>query len=407
MALFTAELLVSGLELNKMPQQFQVELFFLHYLTIQLISDQITTMEDHGVWKTLELSEMLSQAEDCVSKSKSFLNERVTVAKWWDNSVDDTSCQVLRGMIDLLLHQAQTLSPIGFHSGRILYEILQAVTEAHGLPSALEDRFLVPDMLKATPATVLPATAIIAGFGEALQASKSANNFLNRLVSDAAGAKGSDEKTAIILILLNASASTFELGELPVANNRLVFASKQIISWLADPEDLASSDIFRICQALQHLLPNMNEVYGSYWEDTLDFCVHIWKNTTMSAINEILPSIHASLKLSKVLENMSDPNDDLQDALKEFSGHKPSALIDLLKLPRDKHTHLLEIVDGVLCREVDKIPIRFITDLEDIFGLIASDSREIQTAAYNLLHKAIPAKQEQESVEILLDKKGE
>lgn len=210
------------------------------------------------------------------------------------------------------------------------------------------------------------------------------------------------------LVLLSLSAQIYPQGELPVTNtNRIVFAVKQIISWLDKPEKLSHPLRAEICRVLRQLLPCMSDVYGSYWEKTITFCLGLWTRAIETEkLTEILPVIHASMRLIRTLETMSDPNDDLQDAIKEYSNEKPQALIGLLRLPRETPSQPLEIVDAMLCREVEKIPVRNVPDLSDLYGLVSSESRDIQTAAFNLLHATIPTQQEQKSVDVLLEKTG-
>ena len=53
-----------------------------------------------------------------------------------------------------------------------------------------------------------------------------------------------------------------------------------------------------------------------------------------------------------------------------------------------------------------EIPIKDIKDLSTIYPLVASDHRFIQLAAFQILNRALPASQEQISVDVLLDKTG-
>jgi hypothetical protein len=105
-----------------------------------------------------------------------------------------------------------------------------------------------------------------------------------------------------------------------------------------------------------------------------------------------------------MLQSLEEPNDDLVEVLQTSAEKVSTALVDLLKLPREKHTQPLEIVDNLLCREVEKLPLQHIDDLSELYGLVAGESRAIQTAAFSILHKALPAMQEELSVDILLDK---
>ncbi|KAM0346667.1 hypothetical protein ACHAPU_005379 [Fusarium lateritium] len=400
MALYVSRL-SEKLPLSQLPRPFQLELLYLQCLTVQLISDQTTCMDENRLWQTLKHAEASSQAEEFVSKTRGILSDLATEAKPWGDSSEKS---IVQDLIDLLTQHSTELTPRGLYSARALSELVQSLAEAHGASSGFEDALLKPDVLKVSPTTVLPATAIIAGFGETLQPSKAANTFCNRVVSEIAGASAQSDKTLMTLVLLSSCAQIYETGEMPVANNRIVFAVRQITSWLDEPENLSPALCAEICRALDKLLPCMKDVYGSYWEKAIEFCISLWNRAHEFDLNEALPFIQSSLKLFRTIQSLPEPNDDLVDALKEYAGAKPRALIELLRLPRETSSQPLEIVDAILCREVEKISLRNTSDFSDIFGLLASDSRDIQTAAFNLLHNAIPEQQQQKSFDAMLDK---
>ncbi|KAM0328260.1 hypothetical protein ACHAQA_005669 [Verticillium albo-atrum] len=260
------------------------------------------------------------------------------------------------------------------------------------------------DALKATPTTILAAVALLDGFGEKLQSSKLVSTLCNRLVSDIAGLSAQSEKTLPTLVLFNTCARVYELGEMPVANNRLVFAIRQITSWLDDTVGLTPGLSAEICRALHTLLPSIKDVYGPHWERTIEFCTTLWSKASSDDLEDAIPYIHASLRLISALEALIEPNDDLVDALQEAAETKSRALLALLEIPREKSTQPLEIVDGIICRQAEKIPLKHMGDISDLYSLVASESREIQTAAFSLLHRALPTKQEQLSIDVLLDK---
>lgn len=405
MALYTSQLLESGLDLTKLPREFQVELLYLQCLTVQLVSDQITSRDGNGLWASLADATAMVQADELISSLRVFINERAAATKWWTAELDVASA-VIRDLVKLTMERSEELTARGLYSARALSELLQSVAETHGVSPELEAMLLEPDILKATPATVLPASAVITGLGQALQSSKSVNKFCNKLVSDVAGASADGEKTPMVLALLTLCAKTYESGELPVANNRIVFAVKQITSWMDEPKELSPSMSAEMCRCLTQLLPCMKDVYGSYWETTIGFAIALWEDVKPHQLIEMLPSIHASLRLLKTLETLPEPNDDLQEAIRETVFARSSGLIELLKVPRETSSQPLEIVDAMICREAEKISVKQLSDPSDMFALVASESRDIQTAAFGLLHRAIPSLQEQKSVEMLLDKTG-
>ncbi|KAJ6447290.1 sorting nexin-41 [Purpureocillium lavendulum] len=404
MALYVSELFRATGQNIPLLRQLRIELLYLQCLSLQLASDQITVAATNGLWQSLEEDEAALEAEELVTSSRSMLNDVVSSASGWIDTTDDSISGVVNGLVDLAMKEATDYSPRGVYSARVLSEVLQALTDAHGLPGGAEERFLRPDTLKARPETVFLAAGLVKGFGESLQASKAVGNFCNRLVSDIAAASADGERTCMTLVLFTLCAQLYEAGELPVANNRIVFAAKQITSWAEDLDVLDPGLCAEMCRALAWLLPSMKGVYGSYWEKALQLCTGLWERAGQLVLEQALPFIHSSLKLYKVLESIEDPNDDLQEALRDLSAAKSRDLVELLKLPRDSDSQPLAIVDGMLCREVEKIPVARIPDPVSLFPLVASESRDIQTAAFNMLHRKIPEQQQQQAVDMLLDK---
>ncbi|WYZ46016.1 hypothetical protein EsH8_IX_000241 [Colletotrichum jinshuiense] len=407
MASYTSKLLSSDISVSTLPESFQVELLYLLCVSIQMVSDQITLMDENKLFLNLDIGDALASAESFVSSTRVTINAIADEAKGWRDGSEAGSMKLVNGLIAIMTQETKELTPLGLYSSRALSELIQSLTEKHGFPAAGDEKINQLATLRPTPQTILAATAVLAGFGESLESSKAINNLCNRLVSDIAGASvepGKAEKALLILVLLNACLQVYEVGEVPVANNRIVFAVRQITSWMDDTLNLTPALSAEICRALQRLLPSMKDVYGSYWEKTIEFSTALWAKASDDRLDDSLPYIHTSLKLMTALETLSEPNDDLVDALKEFAETKSLSLIELLKLTRDKSTQPLEIVDAIICRQVNKIPLKHVSDLSDLYGLIAADSRSIQTAAFNLLHYALPAQQEELSVNVLLEK---
>jgi hypothetical protein len=399
MSLYSTLLLGEGVDIATLPRQFQIELLYIQCLTIQLATDQINSRDDNSLWLALESADSVSEAEALVTTLRNFINKGSLASTWWDDAVDEEQAHIFRGLFDLLKEESKELTPRGVYSARAISEIVQVLSEAHGLSSGLEEALLKPVLTKVAPDTALLAAALISGLGETIKSSKLASTFCNRLVSDIAGASVGGDKTMITLVLLTLSAQVYDSGKLPVASNRIVFAVKQITSWLEDNETLNAPLSAEICRVLTLLLPCMSDVFGSYWEKAIDFSLDLWDKAVEHPLPDALPFIHSSLKLIKTLKSLEDPNDDLQDALRESASKRSKALIGLLKLPRGASSQPLEIVDATLCREVERVSIKNVKEISDIYELVASESQDIQTAAFDLLHRAIPAIQEQRSID--------
>ncbi|KAI0161086.1 hypothetical protein GGR52DRAFT_562845 [Hypoxylon sp. FL1284] len=400
MAMYTIKLLTTEFQFHYLPVAKQVDILKYLSVTMELAADQLTVMDKDKIWSSLSSDAALSAAEGFISSVRSFLNGLTTDSDHWRDGPG-----LVHDLVQALINEAKSLAPISLYCARALGELIQSLTETHGFPSSGEQWLTSLDVLKNGPSTALPAIAILGGLGESISASRAVSNFCNRLVSDVAGANLGEESTLTTLILLNACMQIYDVGELPVAHNRLVFAVRQITSWLEAPEDLDYRFAAEACRSLQRLLPCTKDVYGPYWEKTVDFCTYLWTKPMFQPLECRIPEIHSSLRLISTLRSLEDPNDDLVEALQNAEEKISAAMLELLKLHRAKDTQPLDIVDSVICRQVEKIPLNHVKDLSEIYGLVASDSRAIQTAAFTLLHKALPAAQEQLSLDVLLEKK--
>ncbi|KAK3943378.1 hypothetical protein QBC46DRAFT_338629 [Diplogelasinospora grovesii] len=403
MAVYTSKLLASGIEITSLPEEFQVELLYLLSLTLELATDQLAVMQADGLWSSPADQDMSTEVEDSISSSQNAINAIVSDAVGWgDSNLEGTS--LVERLIRIMLQQTQHLGAMALYSAKALSNLLQALVEARGLPANLEEWFSKQGIMR--PTAMFPAIAFLAGFGEALASSKVVNTLCNRLVSDTVGAMPGLEKTLSSVVLLNACMSVYETAEVPVENRRLVFALKQMCTWTETPDEMGSRLAAETCKAIHRILPSVIGVYGPYWEQTIKYCIQLWNHAGRDSVEARLPYIHSSLKLMSALETTPEPNDDLVDALKEYSEHRSKALLELLKVPRDEITPASQIVDVLLCRSVEKIPLAHLKDLPDLYPLVASNSREIQTAAFGLLHRALPVVQEELSVNILLENKN-
>ncbi|KAI1843874.1 hypothetical protein JX266_009930 [Neoarthrinium moseri] len=405
MAMYLSKLFSTGLELDTLPTEVQVDMLFYMWLTAEVASDQLTLMAEDSVWKSLAVDAAISDAEQLSSSSRKLLMSVNEDASTWREGSGSKGSVLVHGLFEKLLDESKLLTPLGLYSAKVLSEMFGDLIDQHGFPSSGEQWLAGLDILKSSPATILPAVVILTSLHEALDASKPISNFCNRLVSDAAGAKIDSDKSLATLVLLNACLQVYKPDEVPVAHNRLVFAVRQITSWLETPEEVDHRFAAEACRSLTLLLPCIKDVYGAYWERSIEFCIHLWTERTSEPLDDRLSAIHASLKLMQTLQSLDEPNDDLVDVLQSTAQKRSSALVGLLSLPRDKATQPLEIVDGIVCRQIEKLPLDHVEDPSDLYSLVAADSRTVQTAAFTLLHKALPAAQEKLAVDVLLEKK--
>ncbi|KAK3391308.1 hypothetical protein B0H63DRAFT_467712 [Podospora didyma] len=405
MAVFTSKLLSSGVKLSSLHPDFQVELVYLLSLTAALAADQLTLMQANELWASIADEGISDEIEDFVTSAKRIINDIVIDAKGWRESDLRGDSLVERLITIIMLPQIQDFSPMAFYTAKVLSDLFQALTETYGPLVKAEELFSKLGVMKATPKTIFVATAFVTGFGQTLASSKVVTALTMRLVSEMFGASPGFERTFYSVVLLSACMSVYEAGEVPVENRKQVVALKQMTQWTDTPGQMSNELAAETCKVIHRLFPNVKDIYGPYWEQTVDYCLYLWKKATKDPVDVRLPYIHSSLKLMSTLEASTDANEDLVEILVERSKAKSDALLGLLKIPREKDTQPCQIVDEVLCRAVDKIPLEHLDDLSDLYGLVASDSRAIQGAAFGLLHRALPVVQEKLSVDVLLEKK--
>lgn len=403
MGFYTTALLDNGASLEALPKRFQAEILYLLYLVAEVSSDQMALMNQDGLFSTLSDPKLFTEVEDFVASTRKVIKDIFAQNSQWRAGKGD---DMLDELVSIMMQQAKSTTAIGVYSARALSEVLESFADAHAYGNLAEEWIASLDILKVTPETVLPLVAILTGFGEILVNSKSVSNLLNRVISDIAGAKPEAEKTLLLLIVLNACMPIFELGELPVANNRLVFAVKQITSWFEEsPDEVGAAISTESCRALQRLLPCIREVYGPYWRRTLEYCITLWLDAAKDDEEQRLPYIYTSVKLLSSMRAMDEPNDDLTDALISLAEPIYHGLLELLKIPVSALSQPQRLVHELLCRETIKIPTSYFRHVSDIYSLMASESKDIQTAGFLIIDRVLPAAQEQISIDAVLDKK--
>ena len=67
----------------------------------------------------------------------------------------------------------------------------------------------------------------------------------------------------------------------------------------------------------------------------------------------------------------------------------------------------MTFVDEQLSRELAKMPLSHIKDdMSEFYPLVASDSRTVQSTAFDILHRALPEAQQQISLDVALEQRG-
>ena len=409
MARYTSKLVDDMDIVTCLPKTLLVELLHSLLLTVELLSDRIDLFPDGRLPEGV----MDYDATSDLVFSKFLSPEIIKAHRWKPQNTanpDGDMGRVVNSLSANLIESARSTSPSAYYASKALNHLLTRVLDAHKCSIADCDANLTESgvVLLETKDT-LTNIGILSGFNTNLAKSKVASNLCNKLVSAIVDASPQSEKTLGLLVLLNTALAVYDEEEdaIPVSTNRLVFAVRQILSW---SEDLASTDsrlASEACHALQRLLPAIKDVYGTYWETALEFCISIWESDMNSELSDdIIPMVGMSLKLYSVLRKIQEPNDDLLEALSSNRNRISLGLVHLLKLQRPMNHKPLEFVDTILLRELREISTDDLQDLSDFYLVLSSDNRKLQSAAFHMLQSGIPSVQQQLSVDVLLEKRG-
>lgn len=412
MALYTSKLLCHGTTFKGLSTDDAVAIIQLLCLTFALADDQCNLGEGNILWDSLANAEIERSVFEFMDSEHIILQNICNQANSWCNdSPDGPSAVLAQRLVKHLINASSGTSPVAFYAARSLNRIISTLATTHGWNSLGGDEWLASlNILKSSTTNVFAAVAIISGLQEFLATSRLINNLCNRLVSDVTGASASRENTLDLLIFLNATLAIFEPRNLPVAQNRVVFAVKHITSWMSDDHALSLPLAAEACRSLQLLLPSIKDVYGPYWDTSINFCISLWRGKHHKWASDTqlqqLPVLNASLRLVSSLRSLKDPNEDLSEALTDSARLISDGLLELLQVPRRTNSSPWLAFQNHLWRQTMDIPINHIPDLSALYPLIASDSFLIQSAAFLMLGRAIPAGQEQISLDVILEKKG-
>ena len=444
MASYTSQLLSSGIAFDK-DEVHHAELLSLLSLTTQLAADQLTLIKDEvpllgshhndhshpsakgqdssieqQLWSMSEESIAFSEIQDSVKITQQAIDSILASGNWKEG---------LGGrFITLLLEKQRAFSSEALYSAKTLSDLFQRHVAEHGSAAlgGLDDWIKELGIMRANPQTVLPAIAFITGFGQIIAKSRAIGDLCKRLLSEMIDAVPSGSKTLYSLVLLNACLSVCTPGEFPVDNRKLALAFQQFASWDVVPKPAGAAEdetrtydaaiATEACRALHLIFPELIQVYGGFWEQIIQYCLSLWESARDHASELTLPYLHASLKLisaieracasSAVASDESEVNEDLLEVMKETAKPRAKALIGLLKaLSNGSATTspCQDIVDELLTRLTKRIPVEHI-DAFDLFSVLKSESRSIQTSAYSLIHRAMPVQLEQRYIDDLMDK---
>jgi E3 ubiquitin-protein ligase listerin len=392
-------------------------LFSLLALTASLANDNLSLAGSNGLWNKYT-PEVEADAMEFVSETQALLTEWLRKSnEWWSESNRTSQFSFVETALQACLDASKGISAASYYNARVYSVNMAELIEMHGWHSS-KTSFLEATVkeVKNTKDSFY-AAAFLTGCRIPLSSSKASTLLCNGIVADLTGFDPNKDIERVLrhIVLLNLIMSNYENISESIAKQRVIFLVKHVVKWLEDgsfPVALKAET----CRLLSYLLILMKDIYGEHWEILLSFITTFWSSANRvdagaSQEQANLPIIHASMKLYSTLESLSmddEPNDDLIDAWKDTEESAAKGLITLLKHSQhfpDEFHQPLRIVNELLARLVSRVPLKRIDDPADLFPLLYVASGPVQKTAFQILHKQIPAAQEQISLDTALDNK--
>ncbi|KAK4545073.1 hypothetical protein LTR36_003624 [Oleoguttula mirabilis] len=396
----------------------------LLYLTALLAEDNLSVLGTNGLWNPNKNQDAEAAVLDFVSETNAVLNdiwqrtspELQAVEEQTAAPVSDYSRQF--AALDQLRQDQSNGSAVHYYVALASAKVNTNLFELHGHNA--EQAKASESLLKKARTSKDPLfiAATIVGLQHPLAGTQSLSRYCNELVADLTALDMSDpqheQKAFEQLVLLNNILQTQEEAVGTIAKQRLIFVVKRLVPALNAGITLAITA--EICKALAALLPGVQDMYGEHWAQVLAYLISFWTSVESQAGGPTAKEgriliTHASLKLYDTLRKLAkaeEANDDLVDALKEDSERIYDGLVLLLKSANgvsDETHQPLMVTHELLARQIFQMPQKPVQDADELYPLLYTPSRAIQQAAFDLLHKHIPATQEQLSLEVALDNK--
>ncbi|GAD98073.1 RING zinc finger protein [Paecilomyces variotii No. 5] len=381
----------------------QETLFYYLPLAVQLIDDDIS-IEGCNSITGLEASEDREEHVEIVTTGRALINSwaRVDGTRVSADTPDLSSTFI--NFWESKLESLEGNSPEEYRVGEAFAKVMSEVD-----PSALgkSSNFLTDLSREIRKSNVIRSAAWLSVLRDSVVSLPAGTRLCNELIADSTGIDPQKKRTDALrtLSLLNLLTHGEEDMTASVPTQRLVFLVKNLVQrWQSGIDFLdAKAEILKV---LTSILPALKEIYGSHWIETMEILNTVWTETNGG--DEGLPLLHASFRLFDRLKSMvnDDANDDLVDAWTESKADLVMNLISTLhKIDSSATFHQPQNATAdLLCRLISRTPIDNLESVGEIFSLLNAQSRGIQKAAYEVLHRYIPKTQEQVSFDVALSK---
>lgn len=369
----------------------QLRTLYQYYpLALQLVNEKLTMESANDIWQNTS-NEVTEEASDILSQGN------ILIQRW----IDDEA--MIRIWIDVI-RSTTNLTLRSYLQGLTFVDIASRFIDEHGsslIMSSFESELKV---IHRAPEVVRSASLICA-CRDQLVSSPQGRRLLNELIAACTDLKGlTPELRPLVQLNLLLNGGSEPLDGVP--SQRLVFLMQAILRLL----DGLQGDLAFQIEALKLLDPVLSaarDMYGPHWEQVLELLVATWRRE--GGLEDDLPLLHASLRLYARLKSLAgaeEANEDLVESWTAAQHSLEEGLLSCLENFGASSTYLNQprrITSELLRRQLSHISVRHDPNL---YSLLSSPDTAIRQAAYSLLHRSIPAEQEQISLEYALEQKS-
>ncbi|KAJ4560309.1 hypothetical protein HRR78_000836 [Exophiala dermatitidis] len=371
----------------------QLEALYSHYpLALQLVNEKLTVESANDIWQNTT-NEVVEEAADILSQGssvlQSWLQDESLINTWIDiirSTSDMTPQSFLKGLAftDIASRYADE-----FGSGRLLSSFDTEINEMHKAPE------------------VIRSASLLSACRDKISSTQQGRKLVNELIATGTGLRSPESSTglrSLVLLDLLLDGSSDALSEVP--SQRLVFFVQTLSHLITETSDELGYQT-QAMRLLDPMLSAARDIYGAHWERIIQCIAAMWHDG--NDLTDNVPLLHASLRLYSRLRSLvasDDCNDDLSDAWKAAEASLEDGLVhclDLFKEEKEETNQPLRITAELLRRQLSHISPRHHADL---YPFLSFTEPAIRGAAYDLLHRSIPAEQEQRSLDLTLEQKA-
>jgi len=415
--MYAAQVLARG-DLQQSSTEELSDALALLSITALLAEDQSSINGINDIWNSHSPTVIEAEVLDFVKQANECIKKHVIPAATNSNHADVTGLDSLTTSLAGITERHPSNSPMTYYASLASAKYRDSVFEEHGYSSQQSKACEEILMIARQFADTIGVSSCLVGFAQPLAGNQAVMRLCNELVASLTilDASSDSQKGLESLILLANILRTQEDIATTIAKSRLIFFVKHLIQWLENDQatETVRSETYKV---LNHLLPQMEDIYGEHWGQLLGVLLKSWTTIVQEAgdgaISEYqILDAHGSLRLYATLKRIAsseEANDDIVDAIKEHDSQLHDALLGLLRpmsRAADEQHQGQMVTNELLGRQISKLTFKPIADIDDFYSMMYSDSRSIQTATFDLLHNQIPKMQEQVSLDAALEDKA-